>query len=91
MKKWKEEYDAHLRALEKGVAKGFEGLDDSNLDEVDALKEMERAKKEIQEREERKAITMGAGGGPAAPRMTITVCCLQVNVLRRFDCLLTGQ
>ncbi len=54
--------------------KGFEGLEDSAVGEVDAMKEMERAKKEIQEREERKAITMGAGGAPAAPRMNITVC-----------------
>jgi hypothetical protein len=73
MKKWQDEYNAHVRALEKGVAKGFEGLEDSTLGEVDAMKEMERAKKEIQEREERKAITMGAGAGPAAPRMTMTV------------------
>lgn len=74
MKKWQDEYDAHVRAMEKGVAKGFEGLDESTLGEADAMKEMERAKKEIQEREERKAITMGAGAGPAAPRMTINVC-----------------
>ena len=73
MKKWQEEYDTHVRALEKGVAKGFEGFEDSTLSEVDAKKEMERAKKEIQEREERKAVTMGAGGGLAAPRMTMTV------------------
>jgi proline-rich protein PRCC len=74
MKKWQEEYDTHVRALEKGVAKGFEGFEDSALSEVDAKKEMERAKKEIQEREERKAVTMGAGGGLEAPRMTMTVC-----------------
>ena len=74
MKKWQREYDAHVRALEKGVAKGFEGFEDSTLGEVDAQKEMERAKKEIQDREEKKAITMGAGGGLAAPRMTMTVC-----------------
>jgi hypothetical protein len=73
MKKWQEEYDAHVRALEKGVAKGFEGFENSTLSEVDAKKEMERAKKEIQEKEERKAVTMGAGDGPAAPRMTMTV------------------
>jgi len=71
-KKWQKEYDAHVRALEKGVAKGFEGVEDSTLSEVDAMKEMERAKIEIQEREERKAITIGAGAGPAAPRMTMT-------------------
>lgn len=72
--KWQEEYNAHVRALEKGAVKGFEALEDSAVDEFNAMKEMERAKKEIQEREERKAITMGAGGGPVAPRMTINVC-----------------
>ena len=73
MKKWQDDYNAHLRALEKGAVKGFEGLEVAAVGEVDALKEMERAKKEIQEREEKKAITMGAGGAPAAPRMTMTV------------------
>jgi hypothetical protein len=37
------------------------------------MKEMERAKKEIQEREKKKALTQGAAGGPAAPRMNIRV------------------
>jgi len=32
---------------------------------------MEKAKKEIQEREEKKAVTRGAGGGPVAPKMNI--------------------
>jgi hypothetical protein len=35
---------------------------------------MEKAKREIQEREQRKAVTHGAGGPPAAPRMNIKVC-----------------
>ena len=56
--KWKKEYDDHVRALEKGTAKGFEGFEDS-ASEVNAAKEMERAKKEIQEREEKKSLTMG--------------------------------
>jgi len=34
---------------------------------------MEKAKKEIQEREEKKALTQGAGGEPAAPKMNIKV------------------
>ena len=82
MKKWQGEYDAHVRALEKGVAKGFEGFENSTLGEVDAKKEMERAKKEIKEREERKAVTMGADGGPAAPRMTMTVCIFKLMSLQ---------
>jgi proline-rich protein PRCC len=72
--KWQAEYNAHVRALEKGKIKGFEDLDDDATTEVNALKEMERAKKEIQEREERKSITHGADGAPAAPRMNIQVC-----------------
>lgn len=74
MKKWEKEYNDHVRALEKGTIKGFEGLQDAAVEEVDALKEMEKAKKEIQEREEKKAITQGAGGGPVAPKMNINVC-----------------
>jgi len=73
MKKWEKEYNAHLRALEKGTMKGFEGLQNASVEEVDAMKEMEKAKKEIQEREEKKAVTMGAEGAPAAPRMNINV------------------
>ena len=34
---------------------------------------MEKAKREIQEREERKAITHGASGEPAAPKMNVQV------------------
>lgn len=62
-----------MRALEKGAAKGFEGLDSSSVEEVDAMKEMEKAKLELRIREERKAITQGAGGGDAKPKMNITV------------------
>ncbi|KAG6814373.1 hypothetical protein H0H92_010959 [Tricholoma furcatifolium] len=72
VKKWQDEYDAHVRALEKGMAKGFEDLESSAVEEVDAMAEMERAKREIQEREERKAVTQGAAGGPSAPKMTMT-------------------
>lgn len=74
MKKWEAEYNAHVRALEKGTIKGFEGLQSADAEEVDALKEMEKAKREIQEREEKKAVTQGASGGPVAPKMNITVC-----------------
>lgn len=76
-KKWQDEYNAQVRALEKRAVKGFEALDSSFVEEVDAKKEMERAKKELQEREEKKAITMGAGGGPAEPKMKINVCLQQ--------------
>jgi proline-rich protein PRCC len=75
MKKWEHDYNSQLRALEKGAIKGFEGLEDAPVEEIDASKEMEKAKKEIQEKEEKKAITRGAGGGPDAPRMNINVRC----------------
>ncbi|PCH38016.1 hypothetical protein WOLCODRAFT_142358 [Wolfiporia cocos MD-104 SS10] len=69
--KWKKEYDNHVRALEKGTAKGFEDLETEGAQEVNALKEMERAKQEIQEREERKALTTGSADVPDAPKMNI--------------------
>lgn len=71
VKKWQDEYDAHVRALEKGMVKGFEGLETASVEEVNAMKVMEKAKLEIKDREERKAITQGADGGPVAPKMTI--------------------
>ena len=71
--KWKKEYDTHVRALEKGKLKGFEGAEEENLEEVNALKEMERAKIEIQEREERKELTKGADNAAAMPNMKIKV------------------
>ena len=71
--KWRKDYDAQVRALEKGAAKGFEGFDSTRVEEVDAMKEMEKAKVELRIREERKAITQGAGAGSAKPKMNITV------------------
>lgn len=71
--KWKKEYDDHVRALEKGAGKGFEDLETEGAQEVNALSEMERAKKEIQEREERKALTTGGEEVPEAPKMNIKV------------------
>ncbi|KAI0322192.1 mitotic checkpoint regulator, MAD2B-interacting-domain-containing protein [Amylostereum chailletii] len=68
--KWKAEYDAQVRALEKGLERGFEGADADETQEVNAHKEMERAKREIQEREEKKALTQDSGV-PAAPKMNI--------------------
>lgn len=72
-KKWQAEYDAQVRALEKGAVKGFEDYDAAHAQEIDPVEEMERAKKEVQEREERKALTKGAGAGPAEPKMKISV------------------
>ncbi|KAJ7343457.1 mitotic checkpoint regulator, MAD2B-interacting-domain-containing protein [Mycena albidolilacea] len=71
-KKWQAEYNAHVRALEKGQVKGFEGLESAAVEEVDAMKEMEKAKLEMQERESRKAVTRGADGAPAAPNIKLT-------------------
>lgn len=70
--KWKADYDRELRALER-KAKGFEDADADDTQEVNALREMEKAKKEVQEREEKKALTQGAGGEPVAPKMNIKV------------------
>ncbi|PSR74093.1 hypothetical protein PHLCEN_2v10049 [Hermanssonia centrifuga] len=70
-KKWKKAYEDHVRALEKGVEKGFEDVERDGAQEVNALKEMERAKKEVQEREEKKALTAGAANNAAAPNMNI--------------------
>ncbi|OCH94940.1 hypothetical protein OBBRIDRAFT_800802 [Obba rivulosa] len=69
--RWKREYDAQVRALEKGTVKGFEGVETQGVHEVNAQAEMERAKKEIQEREERKALTAGGADVAAAPKMNI--------------------
>jgi proline-rich protein PRCC len=68
--KWKRAYDAHVRALERG-AKGFEAYDAERAQEVDGEAERARARVEVQEREERKALTTGAQGEPAAPRMNV--------------------
>ncbi|KAM5532049.1 hypothetical protein V8D89_014300 [Ganoderma adspersum] len=68
--KWKKAYDAHVRALEKGTIKGFEGAEEQ-AEDVNALKEMEKAKQDIQEREERKALTTGSAEETAVPKMNI--------------------
>ena len=71
--KWTKDYNDHVRALEKGIEKGFEAVEKDGAQEVDASKEMEKAKMEIQDREERKALTSGAGTKNAAPKMNIKV------------------
>jgi hypothetical protein len=65
--------------LEKGQVKGFEDLDKAAVEEVDAMKEMEKAKLEIQERESRKAVTRGADGAPSAPNIKLTVSGIQLS------------
>ncbi len=77
--KWKTDYDREVRALEK-KEKGFEDVDNDDTQEIDALSEMEKAKKEVQEREEKKALTQGAGGEPAGPRMNIKVRSLHLRL-----------
>ncbi|KZP19474.1 hypothetical protein FIBSPDRAFT_932785 [Athelia psychrophila] len=72
--KWTKTYNAHVRALEKGSAKGFEGYDeDGGAQEVNMAKEMELAKEQIKDREDKKALTHGAAkeGQLAAPKMNI--------------------
>ncbi|KIY43376.1 hypothetical protein FISHEDRAFT_62480 [Fistulina hepatica ATCC 64428] len=71
VKKWRDEYDAYVRALEKGQ-RGFEDLDRSNVAEVDAAKEMERAQALVRDHEERKALTRGVDAGEEKPKMNIT-------------------
>ncbi|KAL0581702.1 hypothetical protein V5O48_000284 [Marasmius crinis-equi] len=70
-KKWEADYNAHVRALEKGSARGFEGYDRGDVEEVDAAAEMERAKLEVKELEERKAVSKIAQGEPDKPKMTL--------------------
>lgn len=62
-----------MRALEKGVAKGFEGVETQGAAEVDAAAEMERAKREVKEIEEKKALTQGGQHAQVAPKMNIKV------------------
>ena len=71
--KWKKYYDNHVRALEKGAGKGFENLETAGVQEVRAISEMGRAKREIQDSEEKKALTTGGADVPVAPKMNIKV------------------
>ncbi len=61
-----------MRKLEKGAIKGFEGYEEG-ASEVDAMKEMEKTKLEVREREEKKALTKGATGPAAQPNMKFNV------------------
>jgi len=67
VKKWQKEYDAHVRALEKGeVERGAEEAEEVNME-----KEMEKARKEVKEREDRKALTGVKTGEQEKPRMNV--------------------
>lgn len=69
VKKWQKEYDDHVRALEKGeVEKGAE-----EAAEVNMQKEMEKARIEVKEREDRKALTGVKSGEQEKPRMNVQV------------------
>ncbi|KIJ59196.1 hypothetical protein HYDPIDRAFT_44162 [Hydnomerulius pinastri MD-312] len=68
--KWKADYDKQIRALEKSQFEA-EGAQD-----VDMAAEMEKARREIKEREERKALTTGKAGQkedgePEMPKMNV--------------------
>jgi hypothetical protein len=76
-----------VRALEK-KEKGFEGADADDTQEVNALREMEKAKKEVQEHEEKKSLTQGAGGDAAEPRMNIKVRSPHLSLIA--SCILSG-
>ncbi|KAG1782571.1 mitotic checkpoint regulator, MAD2B-interacting-domain-containing protein [Suillus placidus] len=67
VKKWQKEYDAQVRALEKGEVE----REAEEAAEVNMQTEMEKARKEIKEREDRKALTGIKTGEPEQPRMNI--------------------
>lgn len=70
--KWKADYDKHIRALEKSQYE----LEAEDAQNVDMAAEMEKARREIKEREDRKALTAGKtgqdeNGEQAKPRMNV--------------------
>jgi proline-rich protein PRCC len=73
-KKWQKDYDKYIKSLEKGVGveKGFEDVDKVGISgDIDPIAEMEKAKVQVKELEERKQLTQAAGSAPEAPRMNI--------------------
>lgn len=70
LRKWQADYDKYVRDLEKGKIKGFEELDEETATKVDAMEEMAKSREEMQEKEERKALTQ-AKDETAKPRMNI--------------------
>ncbi|KAG2157172.1 mitotic checkpoint regulator, MAD2B-interacting-domain-containing protein [Suillus clintonianus] len=67
VKKWQKEYDAQVRALEKGEVE----REAEEAEEVNMQTEMEKARKEIKEREDRKALTGVKTGEQEQPRMNV--------------------
>lgn len=74
-----------MRSLERGE-RGFEDYDEDAAGEVDAAAEMERAKVQVKELEERKALTKGDQDELDKPRMNIQACCYE-----RFLCRLVAD
>lgn len=68
--KWTKEYEAQIRAYERGMDKGFEGAESEGTIEVNAEDQYDAARKE---REERMALTSRAAreGEMKVPNMTI--------------------
>ncbi|KAI6045773.1 mitotic checkpoint regulator, MAD2B-interacting-domain-containing protein [Pisolithus marmoratus] len=71
-RKWQAEYDKQIRTLEKSQY----NLQTGDMQDVDMAAEMEKARREIQVREERKALTTGfagkdADGEPEMPKMNV--------------------
>lgn len=71
-RKWQAEYDKQIRALEKSQY----NPQTDDMQDVDMAAEMEKARLEIQVREERKALTAGKGGKdadgePEMPKMNV--------------------
>lgn len=69
VKKWQKEYDAHVRALEKGEVE----REAEEAAEVNMEQEMEKARREVKEREDRKALTGIKTGEQEKPRMNVQV------------------
>jgi len=65
--KWQKDYDDYVRKLEKGATT----VETADAQEVDLQQEMEKSKKELKEREDRKAITKDKDGEPDKPRMNV--------------------
>lgn len=59
--KWTKDYNDHVRALERGGGRGFEGYEQGDVEEIDMTGERERAMKEMKEREAKKALTAPGG------------------------------
>ncbi|KAG1756710.1 mitotic checkpoint regulator, MAD2B-interacting-domain-containing protein [Suillus paluster] len=67
VKKWQKDYDAQVRALEKGEVE----REAQDAAEVNMQEEMEKARREIKEREDRKALTGIKTGEQEQPRMNV--------------------